>query len=46
MIYPRFTIGQFWKYPLWVLGMTTVVGMYPAFYAARLIPARAMRKSL
>ena len=46
MIYPRFTIAQFWKYPFWVLGMTTIVGMYPALYAARLIPARAMRKSL
>ncbi len=46
MIYPRFTIEQFWKYPLWVLGMTTLVGMYPALYAARLVPARAMRKSL
>lgn len=46
MIYPRFTIAQFWKYPFWVLGMTTIVGTYPALYAARLIPARAMRKSL
>ena len=46
MIYPRFMLVQFWKYPLWVLAMTMLVGIYPATYAARLVPAEAMRKSL
>lgn len=46
MIYPRFTVSQFWTYPLWVLGMTMLVGIYPAVYAARLVPAEAIRKSL
>jgi ABC-type antimicrobial peptide transport system permease subunit len=36
---------QFIKYPLWVFVITTLVGLYPALYAARLTPARAMRKS-
>jgi len=46
MIYPRFMLVQFWKYPMWVLVMTMLVGIYPATYAARLVPAEAMRKSL
>ncbi len=46
MIYPRFAVSQFWTYPLWVLGMTMLVGIYPAVYAARLVPAEAIRKSL
>jgi len=46
MIYPRLMPVQFWKYPLWVLMMTMLVGIYPAIYAARLVPATAIRKSL
>jgi ABC-type lipoprotein release transport system permease subunit len=44
-IYPVVRGIQFVKYPLWVFLITTVVGLYPAAYAARLTPARAMRKS-
>jgi ABC-type lipoprotein release transport system permease subunit len=44
-IYPVVRGVQFVKYPLWVFVITTVVGLYPAAYAARLTPARAMRKS-
>ena len=44
-IYPVVRVMQFIKYPLWVFLITTVVGLYPATYAARLTPARAMRKS-
>jgi ABC-type lipoprotein release transport system permease subunit len=44
-IYPVATVAQFIKYPIGVFVITTVVGLYPAFYAARLTPARAMRKS-
>jgi ABC-type lipoprotein release transport system permease subunit len=44
-IYPVAEVVQFIKYPLWVFIVTTVVGLYPAIYAARLTPARAMRKS-
>jgi ABC-type antimicrobial peptide transport system permease subunit len=44
-IYPVLRFVQFVKYPFWVFVITTVVGLYPATYAARLTPARAMRKS-
>lgn len=44
-IYPVVRGIQFVKYPIWVIVLTTVVGLYPATYAARLTPARAMRKS-
>jgi ABC-type lipoprotein release transport system permease subunit len=44
-IYPVLQVMQFVKYPLWVFVLTTVVGIYPAVYAARLTPARAMRRS-
>jgi len=44
-IYPVIRGEQFLKYPFWVFVITTVVGLYPALYAARLTPARAMRKS-
>jgi ABC-type lipoprotein release transport system permease subunit len=44
-IYPVLRFVQFVKYPFWVFVITSVVGLYPATYAARLKPARAMRKS-
>jgi ABC-type lipoprotein release transport system permease subunit len=44
-IYPVAQVVQFIKYPLWVFFITVIVGLYPAIYAARLTPARAMRKS-
>ena len=44
-IHPVVRAVQFVKYPFWVFVITTVVGLYPATYAARLTPARAMRKS-
>lgn len=44
-IYPVIRLMQFIKYPFWVFVITTFVGLYPALYAARLTPARAMRKS-
>lgn len=44
-IYPVLRIMQFIKYPSWVFLLTTIVGLYPAAYAARLTPARAMRRS-
>ena len=45
-IYPVLRPIQFVKYPAWVFIVTTLVGIYPAVYAARLRPARAMRRSL
>jgi len=45
-IYPVLRGMQFVVYPFWVFVITTLVGLYPAVYAARLTPARAMRKSM
>lgn len=45
-IYPIFTWAQFTVIPLWVLGMTVVACLYPALYAARIVPAKALHKSL
>lgn len=44
-IYPVAQLSQYIIYPLAVFGLTTLVGLYPASSAARLTPARAMRKS-
>ncbi|RLE00322.1 MAG: hypothetical protein DRJ11_11915 [Candidatus Aminicenantes bacterium] len=45
-IYPVLHIGQFIRYPLWILIFTIVIGLYPALHAAKITPAEAMRKSL
>lgn len=44
-IYPVARLSQYIKYPLWVFVLTTLVGFFPAGSAARLTPAKAMRKS-
>ncbi len=46
MLYPVLHTKQFFVYPLAVFLFTTVISLYPALYAARLIPAEALRKSL
>jgi ABC-type lipoprotein release transport system permease subunit len=46
LLYPVLQIKQFIIYPIWVFILTTLVGLYPALYAARMSPANAMRKSL
>ncbi len=45
LIYPRLQFAQFVFYPMAVIGLTLLVGMYPATYAAKLGPADAMRRS-
>ncbi len=46
LIYPVLEVRQFIEYPLVVFFLTSLVGLYPAFYAAKMSPAVAMRKSL
>jgi ABC-type lipoprotein release transport system permease subunit len=46
LIYPVLKMHQFVEYPLWVFLFTTLVGLYPAIYAARMRPSAAMRRSL
>ena len=43
-IYPHFRLMQFVLYPPCLIIFSTLVGLYPAWYAARIIPAQALRK--
>ncbi|MBF0299558.1 MAG: ABC transporter permease [Oligoflexia bacterium] len=44
-IYPHFRLIQFIIYPLCLIIFTMLVGLYPAFYAASIVPAKALRKT-
>ncbi len=46
LLYPVMRVGQFIYYPLWVFGLTVLIGIYPAVHAARMKTADALRKSL
>lgn len=43
-IYPHFRLVQFILYPPCLIAFATLVGIYPAVYAAKIIPAVALRK--
>jgi ABC-type lipoprotein release transport system permease subunit len=43
-IYPHFRLIQFILYPPSLIVFATFVGLYPAIYAAKIIPAEALRK--
>ncbi len=45
-IYPVLTISQFTLYPFLLFIFTCLVGLYPALYAAKLTPAKAMKHGL
>jgi len=45
LLYPVFQVKQFVLYPLVVFVFTVLVGLYPAIFAARMSPAKAMRRS-
>jgi lipoprotein-releasing system permease protein len=45
LLYPVLEVKQFVVYPLAVFVFTTLAGLYPAVFAAKLIPAKAMRRS-
>jgi ABC-type lipoprotein release transport system permease subunit len=45
LLYPVLTFKQFVVYPAAVFVFTLLVALYPAAYAARLTPAKAMRRS-
>ncbi|GIX06064.1 MAG: lipoprotein transporter subunit LolE [Candidatus Poribacteria bacterium] len=45
-IRPVLAWSQFYRYPIWVFLFTLLAAIYPALYAARLRPAKAMRRSL
>lgn len=45
LIYPVMNVRQYLLNPLYVLFFTLVAALYPAWYAARLTPAKAMKRS-
>ncbi len=45
-IRPMFRALQYWLYPSALFVFTLLVSLYPAFYAARMNPVKAMRRSL
>lgn len=45
-LYPVIEMRQFVVFPLCVVGFALAAGIYPALFAARLVPAAAMRRSL
>lgn len=40
------SIGQFVWFPLYVIALTVVAAVYPAIHAARIIPSRALQRTL
>jgi ABC-type lipoprotein release transport system permease subunit len=46
ILYPVIQIRQFITYPIIVFFLTSIIGIYPAIYAAKMSPSEAMRKSL
>ncbi|MFH1373741.1 MAG: FtsX-like permease family protein [bacterium] len=45
LLYPVMQFEQYIYFPLWVFVITTLIGLYPALYAARMNPVKAMRRS-
>jgi ABC-type lipoprotein release transport system permease subunit len=45
LLYPVMETNQFARFPALVFIFTVVVGLYPAVYAARMTPAKALRRS-
>jgi ABC-type lipoprotein release transport system permease subunit len=40
------TPQQFTIFPLWMIGLTLLASVYPAMFASRIIPSRALQKTL
>ncbi|MDK1025193.1 MAG: ABC transporter permease [Gammaproteobacteria bacterium] len=39
-------VNQFVVFPIWVLVLTVVAGIYPAIFASRIVPSRALQRAL
>ncbi len=46
IIYPILELRQFLIYPVFVLIFTILAGIYPALHGARLVPAKALRRTM
>ncbi|PTY36987.1 hypothetical protein BGP77_06800 [Saccharospirillum sp. MSK14-1] len=46
VIRPQLNLSQLIILPIWVLALTLLACLYPAAHAARIVPARALHKSL
>ena len=46
LLYPVLSIKQYTVFPFWMLIFSLIAAIYPAVYAAKLTPAKAMRKSM
>lgn len=46
VIRPQAAINQYTVLPVWVLILTLVACLYPALHAARIVPAKALQRSL
>jgi ABC-type lipoprotein release transport system permease subunit len=46
LIYPVMTVRQYIEYPVWILFFALIAGLYPAVFAAKLAPAKVLRRSL
>jgi ABC-type lipoprotein release transport system permease subunit len=42
----RLEIYQFIQYPIYVISLTVLAAVYPALFAARIIPTEALQRSL
>jgi ABC-type lipoprotein release transport system permease subunit len=45
LLYPELKVKHFILFPVLVFMLTLAVGLYPAFFAARMKPAKALRRS-
>jgi len=45
-IYPVVKTSQFIKYPIYLFTFTLFVSLYPALHAAKIVPTKAMKRSL
>ncbi|UCF87427.1 MAG: ABC transporter permease [Nitrospiraceae bacterium] len=46
LIYPEFALRQFTVFPLLIFIFSLIAALYPAVFAAKLTPARAMQRSM
>jgi len=46
LLYPELAMNQFTTYPLLIFIFSLVAAIYPALFAAKMTPAKAMQRSM